>query len=366
MLGTKGTVAPVDITGTLAYIGKGNTWIVRESTAERRPLTTDGDLDGRMFDLSPDGKYLLFSRSVGHPVGAIHESPLQDSPELNTLWIIDTVPFNAEPRQIPIKNALYAQWAPDGSSHVAYTAGEKTQGAPGWKAYNDLNIATFYGITETLQVGDTNIQTQTVRVTPVPLPSDTPPPPQRSTQTSHRTRMCRRRSRSRHTPPRPFGRPLYPHDLHYQYAGDDDFAEPQKRPSPRQIKCSLRPECLRHISWWGWNLAWSPDAKSFAYALTDQVGLVPAQVGESGSASRKALQEFAYYNTRGDWVWVPQFAWSPDGRFVAATGHAPPNGAERGEDATGFDLWLLSRDASLSVPIRAQYRHVGVSGVVTA
>ena len=40
--------------------------------------------------------------------------------------------------------------------------GERTQGVPGWKAYNDLNIATLYGITETLQVGDTNIQTQTV------------------------------------------------------------------------------------------------------------------------------------------------------------------------------------------------------------
>src|SRR5262249_5199755 len=58
-----------------------------------------------------------------------------------------------------------------------------------------------------------------------------------------------------------------------------------------------------------------------------------------------------YYDTRGDWVWIPQLAWSPDGHFVAATIHAPPNGAERGEDATGFDLMLLSRDGKFSLPI---------------
>ena len=71
----------------------------------------------------------------------------------------------------------------------------------------------------------------------------------------------------------------------------------------------------------------------------------------SPAARAKALQEFRVLQHAGDWVWVPQLAWSPDGRFVAATVYAPPNGAERGEDATGFDLWLLSCDASLSVPI---------------
>jgi hypothetical protein len=99
-------------------------------------------------------------------------------------------------------------------------------------------------------------------------------------------------------------------------------------------------------SWWGWNLAWSPDASTFAYALANQVGLVSTQERE-----RRAINHFAYYNTRGDWVWVPQLAWSPDGHFVAATIHAPPNGAERGEDAMGFDLWLIARDGQLSVPL---------------
>lgn len=206
LVGTQGAVAAVTITGTLAYIGKGNAWIVRGSTTERRPLTTTGDLDGRVFDLSPDGKYLLYSRNTdsGQPTtdnGAASSSavsrPLSGS--LNTLWIIDTVPFNAEARRVPLENILSAQWAPDGSAFVAYTGGEKTQGAPGWKAYNDLNIAAVYGITETFQVTDTDIQTETVWINPTPRPSDTPPPPRRSIRILPlcRTPMCRRRCRRR-------------------------------------------------------------------------------------------------------------------------------------------------------------------------
>ncbi|RIK30987.1 MAG: hypothetical protein DCC52_05850, partial [Chloroflexi bacterium] len=167
LIGTQGTVASVPLTGTLAYIGKGNAWIMRDSSSERRPLTTQGDLDGRVFDLSPDGKYLLFSRRADERAPAS---------QLNTLWVIDTVPFNAEARRVPLDNALAAQWAPDGSARIAYTRGEKTAGAPGWKAYNDLEIAALYGITETLQVTDTDIQTETVMIHPTPLPSDTPPP----------------------------------------------------------------------------------------------------------------------------------------------------------------------------------------------
>lgn len=50
-------------------------------------------------------------------------------------------------------------------------------------------------------------------------------------------------------------------------------------------------------------------------------------------------------------MWVPQLAWSPDARFVAAAIHAPPNGAELAQDATGFDLWLIARDQKLALPV---------------
>lgn len=337
LIGTQGTVAAVNITGTLAYLGKGNAWIVRGTTADRRPLTTAGDLDGRVFDLSRDGKYLLFSRGVGDAGTG--------SPALNTLWVIDTVPFNAEPRKLPIENALYAQWAPDGSAQVAYTKGERTQGAPGWKAYNDLNIATLYGVTETLEVTDTDIQTQTVRVTPTPRPSDTPPPTATADPAVTPDPNVPTALPLPTYTPRPFGRAIT-RTIYITSTRVTTISQTAKGPITATNRTVVPKGAPAPLSWWGWNFQWSPDAGTFAYGLANQVGLVAPEVGE-----RKPLNEFAIYNTRGDWVWVPQMTWSPDARFLAATVHAPPNGAERAEDATGFDVWLLSRDGELEVPL---------------
>lgn len=341
LVGTQGTVASVNLTGTLVYIGKGNAWIVRGSTAERRPLTTQGDLDGRVFDLSPDGKYLLYSRRGG---GETKPSAL-----LNTLWIIDTVPFNAEARRVPIENALYAQWAPDGSARVAFTIGERTEGAPGWKAYNDLNIATLYGITETLEVTDTDIQTQTIVITPTPLPSATMPPvPTIDPNITFEPPLPPATPRATYTP-RPLGRPIT-RTIYITSTRVTTIAQTAKTPITVTNQIAIPRSAPAPYSWWGWNLAWSPDAKTFAYALSNQVGLVTPQAGLNGG-DRVPLQNFVFYNTRGDWVWIPQLAWSPDAHFVAATLHAPPNGAERAQDATGFDLWLLARDGTFSLPI---------------
>lgn len=335
LIGTQGAVASVDISGTLAYIGKGNAWLVRGSTGERRPLTTDGALDGRVFDLSPDGKLLLFSRTA-----------VSDS--LNTLWVIDTVPFNAEPRRIPLDNVLYAQWAPDGSSQIAYTRGDKTAGAPGWKAYNDLNLATLNGLTETLQVIDTDIQTQTVKLTPTPLPSDTPlptatinpnitPDPALPTLTPLPTYT-----------PRPGGR-VFTRTIYITSTRTTTLTQTSKAPLTVTNRILVPPSAPVPYSWWGWNLAWSPDARYFAYAFADQVGLVPRDANPD--APRGIVQTFAAYDTHSAWVWEPQLAWSPDARFVAATIHAPPNGAERAEDATGFDVMLFGLEEKVAVPI---------------
>lgn len=336
MIGTQGTVAPIEITGTLAYIGKGNAWIVRGSTADRRPLTTSGDLDGRVFDLSPDGKFLLFSRAAGAGTG---------SPALNTLWVIDTVPFNAEPRRVPIDNALSGQWSPDGSARLAYTRAERTQGAPGWKAYNDLNIATLYGVTETLQVSDTNIQTQTIVITPTPRPSDTPPPtatldPALTPDPALPTAL----PLPTYTP-RPLGRPIT-RTVYTTSPRITTITQTAKSPITTTNQVVIPRSAPAPYSWWGWNLAWSPDAKTIAYAFADEVGLISPGVSE-----RRPLEKFAFYNTRADWVWTPQLAWSPDARFVAAAIHAPPNGAERAQDATGFDLWVLARDQKFALPL---------------
>ncbi len=340
LIGTQGTVAAVNITGTLAYIGKGNAWIVRSTTADRRPLTTDGDLDGRVFDLTPDGKYLLFSRTAGK------EDPT--SPKINSLWVVDTVPFNAEPRRVPIENALYAQWAPDGSGRIAYTTGERTQGAPGWKAFNDLKIATLYGVTETLEVTDTDIQTQTIRVTPVPLPSDTPPPtatpdPNVTPDPAVPTLL----PLPTYTP-RPVGR-AFTQTIYITSTRVTTISQTAKGPITVEEQVVVPKSAPAPLSWWGWNVAWAPDAKTFVYGLSNQIGLVTPT--GTKPAELAPMENFALYNTRADWVWIPQLTWSPDGQFVAATVHAPPNGAEKPEDATTFDVWLLARDGQFALPL---------------
>lgn len=343
LVGTRGVVANVPVAGALAYLGKGNAWIVRGSTDERRPLTTSADLDGRVFDLSPDGKYLLFTRAAGGDAGG-----------LNTLWVIDTVPFNAEARRVPLDNVLYAQWAPDGSARVAYSGGERTPGAPGWKAYNDLTLAALYGVTETLQVQDTDIQTRTVTIYPTPRPSDTARPRPRPTLTntpdpnatsdSNATAVPTERPPRTYTPRPPA--PPFTRTIYITTTRTSSLSQTGRGPITVTRQVVAPRSAPVPYSWWGWNLAWAPDARRMAYAFPDQVG-----VFTTGGGERLPLAQFASYNTRGDWVWVPQLAWSPDGKFLAATVHAPPNGAERAEDAPGFDLFLLASEDKLAVPL---------------
>ncbi|HLF01050.1 MAG TPA: G5 domain-containing protein, partial [Anaerolineales bacterium] len=53
MVGAQTTFTAIPIEGTLAYLSAGNAWIMRDSSGSRKPLTTSGDLDGRVFSLSP-------------------------------------------------------------------------------------------------------------------------------------------------------------------------------------------------------------------------------------------------------------------------------------------------------------------------
>ncbi len=128
-LGTRGSLPVIPITGTMVYQANGNVWVVRNSSGDKRMLTTTGDLDGRVFSLSSDGRYVLFSRAGE-----------ESQKSLNTLWIMDTVVQDELPRALPVNDVLYAQLAPDAHA-VLYSTGEKTPAAPGWKANNDLWIA---------------------------------------------------------------------------------------------------------------------------------------------------------------------------------------------------------------------------------
>lgn len=128
LVGAREEVTAVPISGTVAYLSAHNAWVMRGTTGSRRRLTATGDLDGRVFDLSPDGSRLLFTRTA------------TETGVLNTLWMVDTVTPAAEPVRLPEQNVLWAAWSPDGE-WIAYSTGRVREPPPGWEAANDLYLA---------------------------------------------------------------------------------------------------------------------------------------------------------------------------------------------------------------------------------
>ncbi len=134
MIGVQSPFAPLPIPGKLTYLTGGNAWIMEGSTSNRRPLVTTADLDGHIFSLSPDGKWLLFTR----------KSNLPADQEINTLWAINTTDQPSTPINLGISNVVhFAAWQPDKEYLVAYSTVEPRSTAPGWQANNDLHFLTF-------------------------------------------------------------------------------------------------------------------------------------------------------------------------------------------------------------------------------
>jgi hypothetical protein len=134
MVGVQSPFAPIPIPGVLAYLTSGNAWIMTESTSNRRPLVTTGDLDGYIFRLSPDGKWLLFTR----------KSSLPSDQQINTLWAVETGPNNPVPVDLGVSNVVhFADWRPGEEYNIAFSTVEPRATAPGWQANNDLYLLLF-------------------------------------------------------------------------------------------------------------------------------------------------------------------------------------------------------------------------------
>jgi Tol biopolymer transport system component len=80
--------------------------------------------------MSPDGTRVLFTRraSVGGAAGAVGP--------LNALFLLDSQSIGDSGIALGVEDVLYADWLSNGQ--IIYSTGERTVGAPGWKAHNDL------------------------------------------------------------------------------------------------------------------------------------------------------------------------------------------------------------------------------------
>jgi hypothetical protein len=121
MVGAQSAFAPLPIPGKLVLLAGGNAWLMEGSTGNRKPLVTTGDLDGRVFTLSPKGDFLLFTRKSKKP----------PAEQINTLWVIRTN-GNASPNQVSgAANIVhFAGWAPNTTPTFGYTTVEPRAAAP--------------------------------------------------------------------------------------------------------------------------------------------------------------------------------------------------------------------------------------------
>jgi hypothetical protein len=137
-VGPTGELDTVPIPGTLAYVSSGNAWLMRGNSASKRPLTSTGDLDERVFRLSADGRQLLFARRT---------PPAERESAFNRLWLLPDTTREVQPTALVPQNVLYADWVPGAENTISYSTGEPRPAAPGWESYNDLWIMRLDPVT---------------------------------------------------------------------------------------------------------------------------------------------------------------------------------------------------------------------------
>jgi hypothetical protein len=131
LVGSQASFTLVPLTGTLVYLNGGNAWLMRQNSGQRQLVTTSSDLDGVIFELSPDGRWLLYSRAVTNSATLF-----------NTLWAapLTNALTTPAPLSLPVSNVRYAEWHPAQTTTptIAYSTYLKISRTPGWQANNDL------------------------------------------------------------------------------------------------------------------------------------------------------------------------------------------------------------------------------------
>ncbi len=133
MVGISKPFTAVSIPGKLAFIVAGNAWLMEGTTEDRRPVVSTGDLDGYIFSISFDGKWLLFTRKSATGQNSI-----------NSLWVINLDDVDAIPIDLNVANIInHAAWVPGAANTLTYSTVEPRATAPGWQSNNDLFILSF-------------------------------------------------------------------------------------------------------------------------------------------------------------------------------------------------------------------------------
>jgi hypothetical protein len=133
MVGVTKPFNPISIPGKIAYIIAGNAWVMAGTTSNRTPIITTGDLDGYIFTISYDGKWLLYSRKSN-----------KDTSGLNSLWVVNLEGTKHTPLDLGISNVVgHASWVPGESNTITYSNVEPITSAPGWQSNNNLYVLSF-------------------------------------------------------------------------------------------------------------------------------------------------------------------------------------------------------------------------------
>ena len=144
MVGSQTPFGQVSIPGKLAYISAGNAWVMEGTTANRRPVIITGDLDGRVFKLSPDGAWLLFTRRSGSETAPGDDTTSGDENIINSLWAAKIDDDSGLLIDLQVANIIhFADWVPTSNLRVAYSTVEPRDAAPGWQANNNLELVSF-------------------------------------------------------------------------------------------------------------------------------------------------------------------------------------------------------------------------------